>query len=362
VTDCFLEQPESIRLSERNKEMRISRKRKEENLRRLLIAATMVFLLSAGGLAADTWHALTHTLVATKSGAAIVLGRPDSLYAMFGGNSTAFQCYRPPPTDNWFSFPQQLPFQSGVGGALVADTFASCIYALRGGTTGHAKEVWQYNIAVNSWSRIADLPVPVSEGAALAFERRNGVPFVYAIVGGQSSSVYRYGPYGPGGGGSGIQPQGTTYNWYQVASLHTSGGAALHAWPGACLAAANDSIFCIPCDPNVAQAFVAYSPATNNWYSSTSFSDVSPGPGCAVAGMKAGNGERWLWCLVGHQSVGSLDFVRQRTWDGLNLNWAEHARTWTTQNMGASITWGIGDWAYAFFGDSSTFFKRSWYH
>jgi len=275
---------------------------------------------------------------------------------MFGGNSTAFRCYRPPTTNSWSTFtPAQLPFQSGAGGALVADTFASCIYALRGGGTS---EFWKYNIPLNSWLRLADIPAPVTAGGALASERRDNALFVYAIVGGQSSSVYRYGiHYGP-------QPQGII-QWYQVASLHTSGGVALQAGPGACLAATNDSIFCIPCDPDVYNATIAYSPVANDWYPSAYFSGVTPSPGCAMAGWYwVANGARRLRCLVGDESVhgGPDNHVRER-WFGVGDYWRNYTSTGTNhQRMGASITWDPVGWSYAFFGNNSTAFKRSAYY
>ncbi|MEO0116248.1 MAG: T9SS type A sorting domain-containing protein [candidate division WOR-3 bacterium] len=69
---------------------------------------------------------------------------------------------------------------------------ASLIWALRGGNT---PDFWQFNLYKGEWKILPPLPEPVGKGGALAYGPSEGnYYYVYAIVGNNDSSFYRYGP------------------------------------------------------------------------------------------------------------------------------------------------------------------------
>ncbi len=305
---------------------------------------------------AAAWTHLKGTPLAQNAGSAITIGRPDTLFAMFGGSA---HFYRYVISHNTWTQLADCPAAVGTGGAMTADTVNGVIYAIRGGGTS---DFWVYGVASNSWSTSTSLPVSVTAGGSLAYDYRSGYYWIYAIVGGGDSSFFRYGPSGAGLLDN-VKPNGTTYNWYRLPYIHDDSGA-FHATTGACIAQVKDSVFCIPAASSRWRWTLAYSITANTWHrSKLLLSNDRPGPGCAIAVFNnAGSVSRILFVLLGYESSSNKTRVRERNVDDTAQAWYSRTATPKAMEMGASVTCANDGWFYAFFGNGDTVFAKLYYY
>ncbi len=335
-------------------------------MKHLTIAISILLLVAFLGQG-EAWVALPYILPhPAYSGAALtyVPTYPHYIYSIFGGGQVFLNRFNR-ISSQWETSPANGPgFWPGAALSNY-DADRSGFYALEGANpTGSKRHVWRYSVGTNAWYQLPDIPADVGEGGALAFANRNGIGWLYAIVGNEDTTFYRYGPlYSP----AMQQPGGqTAASWQKLAPLYI-GAQPYNEKAGACLVwcpgttPAADTIFCLPLDGENPSNTLAYSYGPGTWCLSSPTYNWSPGPGAALTTNGNVSAES-TWLLMGQTPLTTNNKVQQRK--GLVHPWTTFSNTGTNyQYMGASIVYSptptIGTYLYAIVGGGSTAFLIS---
>ena len=146
------------------------------------------------------WETLPNAPAPVGPGGAIAQ-RGGFIYALRGDGTQDFWQFTitlQTGSNHWESL-AATPGPVGPGGSLVGINYGSedqtaRLYALQG---GGSTAVWRYDVASNTWSRVADVPEPVGPGGAISAPNRYFVPggnrgFIDVLPGNGSSSVWSY--------------------------------------------------------------------------------------------------------------------------------------------------------------------------
>ena len=114
-----------------------------------------------------------------------VVANPGLQYVLLGGGSTDF-CLHTNDTDSWDCSLAEIPVAPGVGSDLFWDG-GDMIYALIG---DNSASFYRYSIIGDSWEALPNLPIAVGSGGGMV---RIGEYF-YVVTGSSRDAVLRYGP------------------------------------------------------------------------------------------------------------------------------------------------------------------------
>ncbi|HVG57782.1 MAG TPA: hypothetical protein VNA24_04460 [Hyalangium sp.] len=140
----------------------------------------------------DTWSTLPDVPGAIGPGGALAqLQRLGAIYALRGGGTTDF--YRLDMNAGVWSQLAATPGPVNAGGALVGINYGTQsqrdrLYALQG---GGSTSVWDYDVASNAWTTIAQVPEPVGDGGGIASPNIGQEGTLELIAGGGSTRVHR---------------------------------------------------------------------------------------------------------------------------------------------------------------------------
>lgn len=169
----------------------------------------------------NSWITRADVPANVDTGGAITRVRNCSLYAFTGKTATNFYLYR---TDlNQWITRANTP-GSILPGATLCCAGGDTIYAFKGGQT---QTFYKYIISSNSWITAANIPIIANYGAGMCWAGENAKFF--AIFGGDNSSFYLYDPqYNP----PWVEKASPGTNFQQGASLVWDCGTTIYAVVG----------------------------------------------------------------------------------------------------------------------------------
>ncbi|MDX1600157.1 MAG: hypothetical protein R3191_01445 [Anaerolineales bacterium] len=130
----------------------------------------------------DKWQDRENTPGSVGAGGDFGTGAGNSIYAFRGAGTTDFWELG---GNNWSTSPANAPAAVGAGGSLAGDG-GTYIYALRGnGTT----DFWRYNLSAGIWEQLFPTPESVAGGADLVHD---GSTSLYAMQGAQDTGFWKF--------------------------------------------------------------------------------------------------------------------------------------------------------------------------
>jgi hypothetical protein len=140
----------------------------------------------------NTWNTLPDVPGAIGPGGALAqMQRFGEIYALRGGGTTDF--YRYDMNSGDWSQLAATPGPVNAGGALVGINYGTQsqrdrLYAAQG---GGSTSVWDYDVASNTWTTLAQVPEPVSDGGGIASPNIGQEGTLEVLAGGGSTVVHK---------------------------------------------------------------------------------------------------------------------------------------------------------------------------
>ncbi len=130
----------------------------------------------------DTWDRRANTLIVPGEGAALAADGAGHLYLLAGNGQQGF-CRYDIAINSWTSL-HEIPQPVQRGGALT--WAAGALYAFPG---KDSNALYRYDPVENTWTRLANAPGSIGSGGSLAWNRGR---YIYALRGQAKSHSYRY--------------------------------------------------------------------------------------------------------------------------------------------------------------------------
>jgi uncharacterized repeat protein (TIGR01451 family) len=230
----------------------------------------------------------TDAAVTINTGGAMAGDRERFLYVLQGDGTRDFRRFR--TTDGtWDATPADLPAEAALPAAGASAIYLNGFVYVRPGNS--TNQFWRYSVAANSWTQMANTPATTLAGGDMATDGT----FIYATRGGSTQTFWRYDP--------------ATDTWLARANV------GRNVAEGGAMTFAKGFVYLLP---GASRRTYRYNVATNVWARNTvvSGSRDLPGGNAGAGASLTYDGDDTLYAFRGAGTTGFYRFnLTNQGWD-----------------------------------------------